>query len=92
MKLFITNLPYVFSESDLRGLLEKHCTIIYLKIMMDRKNGHSSGRAFVQVETQTQGKFIIAALDGFKVKGRPMYVAEAHEQNSQQAILKSRHK
>ncbi|MFS2185584.1 RNA recognition motif domain-containing protein [Mucilaginibacter sp. Mucisp84] len=90
MKLFINNLPYVFSESDLRTLLEKHCTIIYLKIMMDRKAGQSSGRAFVQVENDVQGRFLIAALNGFKVKGRPMYVSEAHELSRVQAIRKGR--
>jgi len=79
MKLFITNLPFFFTESDLRTLLEKHCTVIYLKIMTDRMTGKSNGRAFVQVQNDVQGRFLIAALDGFKLKGRPMWVKEAHE-------------
>ncbi len=83
MKLFITNLPFVFSENDLSTLLEKHCKIIYLKIMTDRKTGKSNGRAFLQVENDKQGRFLIAALDGFKVKGRPIYLKEAREAGDQ---------
>lgn len=90
MKLFVTNLPYVFTDSDLRTLLEKHCTIIYLKIMTDRMTGKSNGRAFVQVENDIQGRFLIAALDGFKVKGRPIWIKEAHELGKYPEVKKNR--
>lgn len=48
-RLFVGNLPYEFTEDDLRNLFASYGEIAYAKIISDRETGRSKGFGFVEL-------------------------------------------
>jgi RNA recognition motif-containing protein len=77
MKLYVGNLPYGMSDSDLQNLFEQYGTVQSAQIIMDRDTGRSKGFGFVEMSTSQEGQAAIQALHDQEVNGRKLTVNEA---------------
>jgi cold-inducible RNA-binding protein len=76
-KLYVGNLGYGVTDSDLSKLFEPHGTVESAQVIMDRDTGRSKGFGFVEMKTEQEAQAAIAALNGQDSGGRPLTVNEA---------------
>ena len=76
-KLYVGNLSYDTSDSDLRTLFEQHGSVESAQVIMDRDSGRSKGFGFVEMSIAQQADAAISALNGKEVDGRALTVNEA---------------
>ena len=76
-KLYIGNLSYDVSSSDLEALLSPHGTIESAEVIMDRDTGRSKGFGFVEMGSDSEAQAAISALNGQEQGGRALKVNEA---------------
>ncbi len=76
-KLYIGNLGYDVSSSDLEALLSPHGTVQSAEVIMDRSTGQSKGFGFVEMDSDAEAQAAISALDGKDHGGRALKVNEA---------------
>jgi cold-inducible RNA-binding protein len=74
-KLYVGNLPFETTESDLKELFEQTGSVETVRIITDRDTGRSKGFGFV--EMQQGGDKAIAEMNGKDFKGRALTVNEA---------------
>ena len=78
VKLYVGNLSYETSETDLEELFTKHAGAIEdVKVIRDMDSGRSRGFAFVEVASPEAAQKAIAALNGYTLKDRALVVNEA---------------
>lgn len=77
MNIFISNLSYGLSESDLNKLFEQYGEVSSVKIIKDRETGRSRGFGFVEMDNDQEAQEAIEALNQFELKGRNINVSEA---------------
>jgi len=77
MKLYVGNLSYEVSESDLKQMFEEFGKVESASIIMDKYSGQSKGFGFVEMDSQTDAQSAMEALNGKDVKGRTLIVNEA---------------
>jgi RNA recognition motif-containing protein len=75
--LFVGNLSFQTTESDLKALFAPLGQVGRIHIGMDRETGRSRGFAFVEMPDDAEAGKAIAALDGKEVGGRNLKVNEA---------------
>jgi cold-inducible RNA-binding protein len=75
--LFVGNLSFQTTESDLRTLFQPFGQITRVHLAMDRETGRARGFAFVEMPNDDEAKNAIAALDGKEFGGRNVKVNEA---------------
>lgn len=75
--LFVGNLSFQTTESELRDLFASFGQITRVHMAMDRETGRSRGFAFVEMPNDEDAKRAIAALDGKELGGRNIKVNEA---------------
>ncbi len=75
--LFVGNMNFQTTESDLRALFEPYGQIARVHIATDRETGRSRGFAFVEMPNDAEAAKAMAALDGKDVGGRNLKVNEA---------------
>jgi RNA recognition motif-containing protein len=78
-KLYVGNLPFSATESDLRSLFQSHGTVASVNVIMDRETGRARGFAFVEMEDANAAANAIRALDGSDMGGRSLRVNEAQD-------------
>ena len=76
-KLYVGNLSYNVSGSDLQELFAQHGSVQSAEVIADRDTGRSKGFGFVQMGSDTEAHAAIAALNGGEFGGRAMTVNEA---------------
>ena len=76
-KLYVGNLSYDVSSSDLETLLSPHGTVQSAEVIMDRSTGQSKGFGFVEMGSDAEAQAAISALDGQDHGGRALKVNEA---------------
>jgi len=76
-KLYVGNLSYDTTSSDLNTLFAAHGTVSSAEIIQDRETGRSKGFGFVQMGTDEEAQAAIAALGGKEQDGRELTVNEA---------------
>jgi RNA recognition motif-containing protein len=76
-KLYVGNLSFDVSESDLRDMLSQHGPVNEINVIMDKFTGKPRGFAFVTMNTEEGAKAAIQALNGKDCKGRALTVNEA---------------
>jgi RNA recognition motif-containing protein len=76
-KLYVGNLGYGVSDSDLLSMFEPHGTVVSAQIIMERETGRSKGFGFVEMKTDQEAQAAIATLNGQDAGGRSMTVNEA---------------
>ena len=76
-KLYVGNLSYDVSSSDLEAMLSPHGTVLSAEVISDRTTGQSKGFGFVEMDSDDDAKAAIAAMDGQDQGGRALKVNEA---------------
>ena len=76
-KLYVGNLTYAVTSSELQSLFEAHGTVESAEVITDRDTGQSKGFGFVEMKTDQEAQAAIAALNGKEVDGRQLTVNEA---------------
>jgi len=77
MKLYVGNLAYSMTDSDLQNLFEQYGAVQSAQVIMDRDTGRSKGFGFVEMGTTEEGQAAIQALNDQEVNGRKLTVNEA---------------
>ena len=77
MKIYVGNLSFNTSESELRSLFEAHGEVASASLVMDRDTGCPRGFGFVEMNDDAQARAAMAALNGQNVGGRDLVVNEA---------------
>lgn len=76
-KLYVGNLSYNTSSSDLEQLFSAHGTVQSAEVIADRDTGRSKGFGFVQMGSDAEAQAAIDAINGQSVDGRALTVNEA---------------
>jgi RNA recognition motif-containing protein len=76
-KLYVGNLPYETSESDLQALFEGAGQVSTINIVRDRATGRPRGFAFVEMSDAEGARKAISELDKYQYGGRNLTVNEA---------------
>jgi RNA recognition motif-containing protein len=76
-KLYVGNLSYNATGSDLEQLFAAHGTVQSAEVIADRDTGRSKGFGFVQMGSDAEAQAAIAALNGQEHDGRALTVNEA---------------
>ncbi len=76
-KLYVGNLSYGTTSSDLEQLFGQHGAVQSAEVISDRETGRSKGFGFVQMGSDDEAQAAIAALNGQQHDGRPLTVNEA---------------
>ncbi|MEM0898029.1 MAG: RNA-binding protein [Verrucomicrobiota bacterium] len=79
MKLYIGNIPYSATESDLRDRLSEFEPIVDMYFPLDKFSGQPRGFAFVTFADRETGEKALEALNGADFEGRPLRVNEAED-------------
>jgi len=77
MKLFVGNLPYKISESELINLFSEFGEITTLNLIKDQFTGDSKGFAFVEMSSRSSGQQAMEALNKRLYKSRNLVCNEA---------------
>ena len=76
-KLYVGNLTYGTTDSDLENLLSAHGTVRSAQVIIDRDTGRSKGFGFVEMDSREEAQAAISALNGQDLNGRALTVNEA---------------
>ena len=76
-KLYVGNLPYETTESDLQTLFESAGQVSTINIVKDRATGQARGFAFVEMSDTEGARKAISELDKHQYGGRSLTVNEA---------------
>lgn len=76
-KLYVGNLPYETTESDLQTLFEGAGQVSTINIVRDRTTGQARGFAFVEMGDAEGARKAISELDKHQYGGRSLTVNEA---------------
>ena len=76
-KLYVGNLSYNTTSSDLEQLCAAHGSVQSAEVIQDRDTGRSKGFGFVQMGTDEEAQGAIAALNGRDHDGSNLTVNEA---------------
>lgn len=77
MNIYVGNLSYNATDSDLRQAFEAYGTVSSCSVIEDRETGRSRGFGFVEMPNAAEGKAAIEALNGVDLVGRALRVNEA---------------
>ncbi len=77
MKLYVGNLSFNTSESQLREMFAAHGEVSSASLVMDRETGRPRGFGFVEFANDEHARAAMTALSGKNVDGRDLTVNEA---------------
>ncbi len=77
MDIYVGNLAFQFSESDLQSLFQEYGEIKSVKLISDKMTGKSKGFGFVTMDNETEAQAAIDKLNGTAVEGRNIIVNQA---------------
>jgi RNA recognition motif-containing protein len=75
--LFVGNMNFQTTESDLRELFAPFGQVTRIHMAMDRETGRARGFAFVEMPNDAEAAQAMTGLDGKEVGGRNLKVNEA---------------
>lgn len=75
MKLYVGNLPFSATESEVRDLFEQHGSVDTVSLITDRDSGRPRGFGFVEMNDGAEAA--ISALNGTVMGDRNLKVNEA---------------
>ena len=81
-KLYVGNLAYTTSSSELQAMFAAHGTVQSAQVVEDRDTGRSKGFGFVEMSSNEEAEAAIAALNGTQHNGRALTVNEAKPRES----------
>ena len=77
MNLYIGNIPYSISESELTQLFANFGEVTALNVVKDKVTNRSKGFGFVEMPDDSAASAAINELNGKEVNGRKIIVNEA---------------
>jgi RNA recognition motif-containing protein len=77
VNIYVGNLPYTTTSSDLEQLFGTHGTVTSAQVIMDRATGRSRGFGFVEMENDDEARTAIEKLEGHDLGGRRLTCNEA---------------
>lgn len=77
MKIYVGNLPYEYTDTELNAAFSQHGKVESAQIATDRYTGRSRGFGFVEMSASAEAEAAIKALNGKDMKGRALTVNEA---------------
>ena len=75
--LYVGNMSFQTTESELRSIFEPYGEITRLQVMTDRDTGQARGFAFVELADDEEAAKAITELNGKELDGRALNVNEA---------------
>ncbi|MFC1680555.1 RNA recognition motif domain-containing protein [Pseudomonadota bacterium] len=81
MQIYVGNLPYDFTEDELRDMFDQFGEVVSAKLVTDKVSGVSKGFGFIEMERKSEGKDAIQVLDQSAVRGRNVRVHAARPRN-----------
>ena len=90
IRLYVGNLPFNVTETELREHFSTIGPLAYLSIPTDRETGKQRGFAFVEFNDRAQADEAIRQLNNQSFKGRSLSVSEARARNESQRIAPTR--
>ena len=76
-KLYVGNLSYNVTSSDLEQMCSQHGTVNSAEVIQDRVSGRSKGFGFVERNSDEEAQAAISATNGHDHDGRALTVNEA---------------
>ncbi len=77
MSIYVGNLSYDVTESDLSEIFAEYGTVKRVQLPTDRETGRLRGFGFVEMQDEASEDAAIAALDGAEWMGRDLKVNKA---------------
>jgi len=77
MKLYVGNLAFSSTDTDLREVFAPFGTVTDAFVLMDNTTRRSRGFGFVTMSAQAEGEAAIEGLNGQEVNGRRLTINEA---------------
>ena len=84
MNIYVGNLPYDFTEEELKDMFNQFGEVANVKIITDKVSGRSKGFGFIEMAQKSEGKDAIQVLDESPVRGRNVRVHAARPKNGRQ--------
>ncbi|MBM3189058.1 MAG: RNA-binding protein [Chloroflexi bacterium] len=81
-KLYVGNLSYDTTESQLRALFEQAGAVNEVTVVQDRETGRSRGFGFVEMADEAGAANAIQRVNGAQLDGRTLKVSEARPRGS----------
>ncbi len=75
--LYVGNMSFQTTESELRSIFEPYGEITRIQVMTDRDTGQARGFAFVELADDDEAAKAITELNGKELDGRALNVNEA---------------
>jgi RNA recognition motif-containing protein len=76
-KLYVGNLPYEVTNSQLEELFAKAGTVTSADVIVDKFSGRSKGFAFIEMSTDEEAAKAVEMYTDYEFDGRKMVVNEA---------------
>lgn len=77
MNIYVGNLPYSVTESDLRETFSRFGEVSKVNLITDKFSGDSKGFGFVEMDNNSQADAAIKGLNDTEKNGRSMKVNQA---------------
>ena len=77
-KIYVGNLPFSATESDVKGLFEEYGSVTSINLITDRDTGRFRGFGFVEMD-EAEADSAIKGLNDQDFGGRPLRVNEARD-------------
>ena len=77
MNIYVSNLSFNVTDDDLEGFFAEYGEVSSARVITDKFTGKSRGFGFVEMADDEAARKAIAELDGGRVEGREIKVAEA---------------
>ena len=79
MKLYVGNLPWSTTDSDLEGMFGEYGAVQSASVITDRETGRSRGCGFVEMGDSEECKRAMNELNGHQLESRALKVNEAND-------------
>lgn len=73
-KLYVGNLSYNTTETELRDLFSQAGTVASVELIKDRDTGSSKGFAFIEMGSQSEAEKAISTFNGYSLDNRELKV------------------
>jgi len=80
MTLFINNLPYQLTQTDLLELFAQYGAVRHIFFPTDWKTGHNFGFAFIEVSVRAAEEAAKLELNSFELMGHQLQISEVSSQ------------
>jgi RNA recognition motif-containing protein len=77
MNIYVSNIAFKATDTDLRELFEQHGEVSSAKIIMDKLTQRSRGFGFVEMPDNASAQQAISELNNFNFLGKDLSVNEA---------------